>query len=89
MTPRTAPSAPSAPARKNKSLTAAGLPIRVPVIHGVRTASYLARTASANAVELPLLLGALHNGSPPAPPRSTPPPTKLPSPRSRWAVWLP
>lgn len=63
MTPRTAP---SAPARKNKALTAADLPIRVPVIHGETTASYLARTASANAVELPRLLGALHKGRLPA-----------------------
>lgn len=63
MTPRTAP---SAPARKNKPLTTADLPIRVPVIHGETTASYLARTASANAVELPRLLRALHKGRLPA-----------------------
>ncbi|MFD0353614.1 TniQ family protein [Streptomyces sp. NPDC127110] len=63
MTPRTAP---SAPARKNKALTAADLPIRVPLIHGETTASYLARTATANAVELPHLLRALHTGRLPA-----------------------
>ncbi|MER5809929.1 TniQ family protein [Streptomyces sp. NPDC002033] len=59
MTPRTAP---SDHARKDKALTASDLPIRVPVIHGETTASYLARTASANAVELPRLLRALHKG---------------------------
>ncbi|MCY0924011.1 TniQ family protein [Streptomyces sp. H27-G5] len=63
MTPRTTP---ADPARKNKPLTAADLPIRVPVIHGETTASYLARTAAANAVELPRLLRALHKGRLPA-----------------------
>ncbi|MER6522626.1 TniQ family protein [Streptomyces sp. NPDC001553] len=63
MTPRTTPADPS---RKKKPLTAADLPIRVPVIHGETTASYLARTAAANDVELPRLLRALHKGRLPA-----------------------
>lgn len=40
-------------------ITAADLPIRVPLIHGETVASYLTRTATANGLDLPALLGAL------------------------------
>ncbi|MFI5867714.1 TniQ family protein [Streptomyces sp. NPDC051546] len=40
-------------------LTAHDLPIRVPLIHGETTASYLARTSIANGLPLPVLLAAL------------------------------
>lgn len=47
---------------RTRPLRSADLPIRVPLIHGETTASYLARTASANGLELPRLLKALHRG---------------------------
>ncbi|MFI7142898.1 TniQ family protein [Streptomyces massasporeus] len=43
-------------------ITAAELPIRVPLIHGETVASYLTRTATANGLALPALLGALDDG---------------------------
>lgn len=64
MTPRTPAS--TSPARKTQALTATDLPIRVPLIHGETNTSFLARTAAANAVELPHLLRALHKGRLPA-----------------------
>ncbi|MFF4741306.1 TniQ family protein [Streptomyces sp. NPDC001262] len=45
-----------------KPLKASDLPIRAPLIHGETTGSFLARTASANAVDFPRLLKALHRG---------------------------
>ncbi|WP_107483767.1 TniQ family protein [Streptomyces sp. SA15] len=45
-----------------KPLRSADLPIRVPLIHGETTASYLARTAAANGIEAGRLLKALHQG---------------------------
>ncbi|MFI5867654.1 TniQ family protein [Streptomyces sp. NPDC051546] len=63
MTPRTPASTGTA---RPQALTSADLPIRVPLIHGETTASFLARTAVANAVELPRLLRALHKGRLPA-----------------------
>ena len=45
-----------------KPLTKADLPIRVPLIHGETTASYLARTTAANGLEAGRLLKALHQG---------------------------
>ncbi|PAZ10485.1 hypothetical protein CLM62_40735 [Streptomyces sp. SA15] len=45
-----------------KPLKSADLPIRVPLIHGETTASYLARTAAANGIEAGRLLKALHQG---------------------------
>ncbi|MFE4496056.1 hypothetical protein ACFRKD_26745 [Streptomyces niveus] len=43
-------------------LTADDLPIRVPLIHGETTASYLRRTATANGLPLPTLLDSLAAG---------------------------
>jgi hypothetical protein len=45
-----------------KPLKKTDLPVRVPLIHGETTASYLARTAAANSLEPVRLLKALHQG---------------------------
>ncbi|MGW5679195.1 TniQ family protein [Streptomyces sp. NPDC003860] len=45
---------------RRAALTAADLPIRVPLVHGETTASYLARTAAGNGLPLPRLLRSLH-----------------------------
>ncbi|MGA4844675.1 TniQ family protein [Streptomyces sp. G45] len=50
------------PRTTSKPLKKTDLPIRVPMIHGETTASYLARTAAANGIEAGRLLKALHQG---------------------------
>ncbi|MET9956320.1 TniQ family protein [Streptomyces sp. NPDC006339] len=50
------------PRTTSKPLKKTDLPIRVPLIHGETTASYLARTAAANGIEAGRLLKALHQG---------------------------
>ncbi|ORT54215.1 TniQ family protein [Streptomyces sp. CB03238] len=61
-------SATKAPGRTRaaKALTPADLPIRVPLIHGETTGSFLARTADANGLEVQRLLKALHHGGLPS-----------------------
>jgi hypothetical protein len=55
-------SAPASARTAGRPVTTADLPIRVPLIHGETTASFLARTAAANGIGHRVLLEALHRG---------------------------